>query len=120
MICKGASRAATGRTADPPSAPVGGQPGGDAVEHDVQAELEAFRAGRQVVRVDARLREAREPRVPPGGVDPLARALGAGPEQRYWPEGRAALYMIVFVRPRGVTSPPQAAASGVRSRQPGP
>jgi hypothetical protein len=62
-------------TTDPPSAPVSGQPRGDAVQHDVEAELEAFRAGGRVVRVDVRVHEPREPRVPPGGVDALREVL---------------------------------------------
>jgi uncharacterized protein YbjT (DUF2867 family) len=46
------------------SVPAGREPGGDAVEYDVQAELEALVPGFRGIRVDAVFHQARDPRVP--------------------------------------------------------
>src|SRR6516165_9358910 len=56
----------------------GRQAGGDAVEHAVQAELEAFLPGVRVVRVDAGLHQPGDVRVPAGVLEPAAEALVLG------------------------------------------
>src|SRR5580704_12240648 len=56
------------------------QPGGDAVEHAVQAELETLVPGGRIIRVDAGLHQPGDPREAAGGLEPLAVALTLGPD----------------------------------------
>ena len=62
------------------SAPARLEPGCDAIEHAVQAELEALVPGFRVIRVDACFYQARDPRVPARGFEPLPVALALGLE----------------------------------------
>src|SRR5271166_6550494 len=64
----------------PGSSPARLEPGCDAVEHAVQAELEALVPGFRVIGVDARFYQARDPRVPARVFEPLLEALALGLE----------------------------------------